>query len=151
MCSTQILISFINLSFNYTFAIACYLSKKTGISAMNFGYVLSLKTRPAGVQTAPTILWLRRRSSHTNRENPRTPAPSIHREFSPSLTSVSVQVFCAFLKRDVITAYTIFPSEFKTFTVVTLNLQDWKTERYKEIIKSGTVSSMPSLFHKLTS
>jgi len=58
-------------------------------------------------------------------------------------------VFCAFLKY-VITAYTILPS-FKTFTVVTLNLQDWKTERYKEIIKSGTVSSMLSLFHKLTS
>jgi hypothetical protein len=53
------------------------------------------------------------------------------------------------LKKDVITAYTILPSEFRTFTVV--NLQDWKTERYKEIIKSGTVSSVPSLFPKLTS
>lgn len=71
--------------------------------------------------------------------------------FSPCLTSISVQVFCAFLKKGVITAYIILPSEFKTFTAVTLILQDWKTERYKEIIKSGTVSSIPSLSPQLKS
>jgi hypothetical protein len=39
-------------------------------------YLLGLR----GVMTAPRVLCLRRRSSHTDRENSRTPAPSIHRE-----------------------------------------------------------------------
>ena len=122
-----------------------YLSYELRLYSLHKNSACGGPDRPHGI-----VIKKKKVFSHKPRKFPNR-RPSIQKEFSPSLTSVSVQVFCAFLKRGVITAYTIFPSEFKTFTAVTLNLQDWKTERYKEIIKSRTVSSMLSLFHKLTS
>jgi hypothetical protein len=45
---------------------------------------------------------------------------------------------------------TISTSDFKNFYSSNRFLQDWKTERYKEIIKSGTVSAMSGLFPEPT-